>query len=109
MSIKGKALASMAMARRVAELIVNANMQASKLCPIPGKIVLHSTSWECIRLSNALNRTPQEHFNNKGQIDKRKVRKHKRKSGLKTHTARILRPSNNRISSEAYVAGDNVC
>ena len=107
MSIKGKAVASKAMAHRIAGLIINANMQASKLYPIPGKIMLDLAVWECIRLSNALNRTPQEHFNSKGQIDKRKVRKHKRKSGFKLHTARILRPNNNRISSESYVLGDN--
>ena len=108
MSIKGKAVASKAMAHRIAGLIIDANMQASKLYPISGKIVLHSTSWECIRLSNALNRTPQEHFNSKGQIDKRKVRRNNRKIGFKTHMARIIRRNTNRISSESYVEGDNV-
>ena len=103
MSIKGKALASMAMAHRIAELIVNARVQSEKLHPVFGIPLTVQASIDCVMLSKSLNCTPHEHFNSKGQIDKRKVRKYKRKSGFKHHTARLPTPYSDRISSEAMI------
>ena len=101
MSIKGKALASMAMAHRIAGLIINAREQSEKLHPVFGIPLTVQASIDCVMLSRSLNCTPHEHFNSKGQIDKRKVRKYKRKSGFKHHTARLPTPYSDRISSGA--------
>lgn len=35
--------------------------------------------------------TPHQYFNAEGKIDKRKVRRHERKQGLKPHMIRIVR------------------
>ena len=101
MSIQGKKIATVSQAYQIASMILNANIEAFKLPIGIGFMIMERAKNEAILMSSRLSNTPHEHFNNKGQIDKRKVRKHKRKYGFKPHTARILKPNNNRISSGA--------
>jgi len=91
MSIQGKKIAQEKMAIRIANTIIKA---ASNLVEMPAIVVVTQMAMvkaESIRLSNAVSCTPHEHFNSKGRVDKRKVKRHRAKSGFKDHTSRILR------------------
>tara|TARA_R110000851_G_C13001568_1_gene558373 strand:+ start:761 stop:1132 length:372 start_codon:yes stop_codon:yes gene_type:complete len=104
MSIQGKKIATVNQAFQIASMIVNANIEAFKSPVGVGFIIIERAKNEAIIMSSRLSNTPHEHFNSKGQIDKRKVRRHKSKQGFKPHTARILRPNTKRISSEVMAA-----
>lgn len=91
MSIQGKKIAQEKMAIRIANTMAKA---ASNLADMPAIVAVTQMAMvkaESIRLSNAISCTPHEHFNSKGKIDKRKVKRHRAKSGFKDHTSRILR------------------
>ncbi len=85
MSKKGKAIA-LSSARAAARKVV-----AESLCiNSEFKSLMMYGVQETARISVALvNRTPHQYFNSAGKIDKRKVRRHDRKNGTKSHT--ILR------------------
>tara|TARA_R110002167_G_scaffold203502_1_gene407406 strand:- start:9462 stop:9851 length:390 start_codon:yes stop_codon:yes gene_type:complete len=103
MSIQGKKIATFNQACQIASMILDASIEAFKLPIGIGFMIVERAKNEAILMSSRLSSTPHEHFNNKGQIDKRKVRKHKRKSGFKPHTARILRRRNNGVSDELTI------
>lgn len=101
MSIQGKAIAKEKMALRVAIAIVNAGLVATKMVGIHGTLYMMNTKSVALSMSSRLDSTPHQHFNAKGKIDKRKVRKYERNRGVKVHTSRILRPmTKDRVDSE---------
>ena len=67
------------MAIEIAKVIVDANIKASKLDGLLSSALLAATKSQCEMRSGVLNSTPHEHFNSKGNIDKRKVKRYNNK------------------------------
>lgn len=100
MSIEGKKIAAGKQSVIIANMIIRANIAAFK-SPVGIRFIMSERAKsEAFAMAYRLDKTPHQHFNSKGQVDKRKVRRYKRKMGFKPHTARILRLNTKRISDE---------
>lgn len=82
MSSQGKKIAQVKMALRIAKLTTDAAIRSTKLHPLVAIVHQEHAKTEAIRLAEAVRRTPHQHFNAKGEIDKRKVKRHNRKIGM---------------------------
>ena len=92
MSIQGKAIA---MANKAIELELIINKSKTAQINLPEwlrKAHVVGIAAQAVSVVKMMGRTPHQHFNSKGKIDKRKVRKYERNRGVKVHTSRILRP-----------------
>lgn len=91
MSRQGKAIA---MARLTVELAGKMLVTLKKVAPLhrltQGAILVSTKA--CIDMQiRAAQCTPHQYFNANGKIDKRKVRRHRRKRGMKPHATRLIR------------------
>tara|TARA_R110000851_G_scaffold316119_1_gene479011 strand:+ start:225 stop:599 length:375 start_codon:yes stop_codon:yes gene_type:complete len=103
MSIQGKKIAAAKQAFKIARMVLNANITASKLPDSIRFIITDRARNDAFAMSHILDRTPHQHFNSKGQIDKRKVRRHKRKMGFKPHRTWTLKPHYKCSSEESMM------
>lgn len=91
MSIQGKKIAQVKMAFKIASMMVNAISENRSLPPIMIVVANEAVKREAISLTEAVSRTPHQHFNAKGEIDKRKVKRHNRKIGMYDRNAYIIK------------------
>jgi len=85
MSIKGKKLAQLNMSLRIARMIIESERQLLRRHPIAAITQREAVKAKAIRLSEAVSRTPHEHFNKHGKIDKRKVKRYERRKAGSTY------------------------
>lgn len=91
MSIQGKKIACGKMAIKIVSMIVNAMAKNQSLPSIMSAVANAAVEAETIRISDAVASTPHQHFNAKGEIDKRKVKRHNRKIGIHGRNAYIIK------------------
>lgn len=85
MSKEGKKIAQINMAIEIAKITIDTYIRANKLHSLVAAVMIEQSKMLLLSRSGALNATPHEHFNSKGKIDKRKVRRYERKQAGSTY------------------------
>ncbi len=80
MSIQGKKIAQINMAFEIARSIVDLHIKIRDTDGMTAYIMSETHKQACMAISSELNSTPHQYFNDQGKIDKRKVRRHDRKT-----------------------------
>ena len=91
MSKKGKKIALNIAFVSAAKSILNTQVKALDMPEWLGMAMIEGVKGQGQFIIDQVNQTPHQWFNDEGKIDKRKKRRHERKSGYKVHTARIIR------------------
>ena len=90
MSKQGKAIAIIQVCLESAESLLNVIAKTTHMTGIAGPALLASAKTCADFRISTVQQIPHQHFNAKGKIDKRKVRRHDRKQGINAHPIRTI-------------------